>query len=365
MKKNELAIAKRLYKNSPDSTKNQLIKLHSTLLDCDGYAMVSRYSIFFTKDIIDYANSGFTICFDESTTSSFNKIFEKFENFIPKDFTPIDVDDVKLFKKENKGANPPKGYAINDSTAINPVFLLDAMSWVKKKELSIAEDPNFPNGKAIFFFNEDIGRLAIVLPVRTINNNSNTSDSKNGSAKSEASSESEAKLPKKYFESCSTAEELKAEYKKLAKLLHPDNNTESDTTEEFKSMQSQFSELWESLKTKHKNANGVIYEKATEETAGEFIDLVNQLLKLNGCEVEMCGSWIWVSGNTKEHKETLKELKFRFSGNKKAWYYHNGNYYRRNNQSFSMNDIRNMWTSKKFVPNDESTPNKVHQLASK
>jgi hypothetical protein len=45
-----------------------------------------------------------------------------------------------------------------------------------------------------------------------------------------------------------------------------------------------------------------------------------ELHKLIGLEVVLCGSWLWVSGNTKEHKEELKELGLRWAPNKEKWY---------------------------------------------
>ena len=113
----------------------------------------------------------------------------------------------------------------------------------------------------------------------------------------------------KYFKNCKTAEELKKEYRKLAMKLHPD--IVGGDGEEFKVMQAEFEKLWERLKNVHQNAKGETYAKTSEtttETPKEFINIINTLIRLNGLEVEICGSWIWVSGNTKEHKEILKQL---------------------------------------------------------
>ena len=71
--------------------------------------------------------------------------------------------------------------------------------------------------------------------------------------------------------------------------------------------------------------DGETYEKETTETAREFMDLINKLLKM-GIDVELCGSWIWCSGNTKAVKEDLKSLGFKWSHNKAAWYYHRDPY---------------------------------------
>ena len=69
-------------------------------------------------------------------------------------------------------------------------------------------------------------------------------------------------------------------------------------TEEFKVMQSEYETMWERLKNVHTNSNGDTYTKETAETPQEFINIINVLTSLNDIEVEICDSWIWVSGNT-------------------------------------------------------------------
>ena len=50
-------------------------------------------------------------------------------------------------------------------------------------------------------------------------------------------------------------------------------------------------------------------------------DVMNALAELKGIEVSTQGTWIWAAGNTKEHKETLKSLGFRWSRKRGAWYH--------------------------------------------
>lgn len=45
------------------------------------------------------------------------------------------------------------------------------------------------------------------------------------------------------------------------------------------------------------------------------------LEKMAGVIFEQSGSWLWISGNTLEHKEELKGLKCRWSANRKKWYW--------------------------------------------
>ena len=149
----------------------------------------------------------------------------------------------------------------------------------------------------------------------------------------------------KYFINCTTLEEVKATFHDLAKRMHPDNG---GNAEEFKTMFAEYKAAFDRLKNTHKNHEGKTYTKETNETPEQFADLIRTLTSFNGCIVELIGSWIWVSGNTKEYKDNLKELNFKYSGNKKAWYFHEGEYHRRHGKVYNMDDIRGMYGSTQY-----------------
>lgn len=149
----------------------------------------------------------------------------------------------------------------------------------------------------------------------------------------------------KYFKDCTTLEEVKATFHRLAKQLHPDNGGDA---EQFKIMFQEYKIAFEAYKNVHKDHEGKTYNKETNETPEQFADLIRTLTKFNGCIVELIGSWIWVSGNTKEYKDQLKELNFRWSKNKAAWYYHEGEYHRSGKKVYNMEDIRAMYGATKY-----------------
>ena len=153
-----------------------------------------------------------------------------------------------------------------------------------------------------------------------------------------------------YFKDCKTAEELKKAYRTWAKKLHPDLG---GNAEEFKVMQAEYERLWERLKNVHQNAQGETYTKETTETPQEFINIINTLVRLNGVQVELCGSWIWASGNTQPYKDTLKSLKFRWSHKKKAWYYHTEPYRKRSHRELTLDEIREMFGSQSYTAKAE------------
>ena len=61
--------------------------------------------------------------------------------------------------------------------------------------------------------------------------------------------------------------------------------------------------------------------------------------------IEVCGSWIWVSGNTYPHKEELKQYGLKYASKKKQWYWHNEAFRKKGKKALSMDDIRSYYGS--------------------
>jgi curved DNA-binding protein CbpA len=137
-----------------------------------------------------------------------------------------------------------------------------------------------------------------------------------------------------------TLEELKKEYHRLCLKLHPDVG---GSNEAMKELNAEYEIMFERVKRIHVNKDGERYERDTEETPQEFQWLINELIKLENITIEIIGCFIWVSGDTKPHKEKLKELGFKWHRKKACWYRSPAGYRRWGGGEYSMDDIRSMY----------------------
>lgn len=124
--------------------------------------------------------------------------------------------------------------------------------------------------------------------------------------------------------------EAKKIYKTLAKKLHPDVG---GSEEEFKILNSVYTDLIE-----HK-----IYFSNDIKIDIELEKIISLILHFENITIELVGSWVWVSGDTKEIKEKLKELGFKWASKKRMWYF--GEMKSKNPTPKSMEEIKSKYGS--------------------
>lgn len=144
-----------------------------------------------------------------------------------------------------------------------------------------------------------------------------------------------------FFKNVKNLEDLKNQYRKLAKKYHPDINPEG--SEAMKKINLEFEFLFEQLKTK----------KTQTETAQEFRDIISKIINLN-INIEIIGNWIWITGKTYPVKVKLKAAGFKWSKNKKAWYWHPAGYKKFSKKKFSLDEIRDLYGSQKVKEQEET-----------
>lgn len=148
----------------------------------------------------------------------------------------------------------------------------------------------------------------------------------------------------KWFKDCTTAEQGKKTYRQLSRKFHPDNGA-TGSVEIMQEINAEFELWWSRYKDIHKDSDGKTYESKTKttETAKEFIDIVTSLSNL-GVEIEICGSWLWITGDTFPVKDELKNLGCRWSKGKKQWYW-TKDHYMKSRKCMSFDYIRTRYGS--------------------
>ncbi len=145
----------------------------------------------------------------------------------------------------------------------------------------------------------------------------------------------------KYFNNIKTIDELKLEYKKLARKLHPDCG---GSNEEMKILNKEYEIIFEKVKNIRRNTDGTTYEKANTENSNEYTCIINKIISCN-CDIEVAGSWIWCF-NAYTCKDVLKSVGFKWANKKKAWYWHSAAETSKNKKALTMEAIRSKYGSK-------------------
>ena len=80
----------------------------------------------------------------------------------------------------------------------------------------------------------------------------------------------------------------------------------------------------------------------------EFRAILDKLMQFVGLELEICGDWIWINGNTYQLKDQLKALGCYWANKKKAWYWRPADYVKVSKKEWSMSKIRFRFGSESF-----------------
>ncbi len=127
--------------------------------------------------------------------------------------------------------------------------------------------------------------------------------------------------------------EIKQAYRRASAKYHPDRNPAG--LEMMKLVNAAYQALSD-------------YDYVTAARGGESVEAEDMGEELNaalnaiielGLDIEICGSWIWVSGDTRPHREVLKAAGYRWAPKKLMWSFCGGE--RTSSRGkYSMDDIR-------------------------
>lgn len=151
----------------------------------------------------------------------------------------------------------------------------------------------------------------------------------------------------KYFKNARTIEELRRQYKDLLKVYHPDNGGNEEI---MKAINVEYEQLFKTLKNRHENkasSTGSTHKESfyNFEEDEKLREILNKVINFEGITIEICGNWIWISGNTYQYKKDFKAFGFKWASRKKMWYWMPETYIKKSRKALSMEDIRSYYGS--------------------
>ena len=111
------------------------------------------------------------------------------------------------------------------------------------------------------------------------------------------------------FFGCSSIDEIQLRFDELSKVFKDQD------------------EILQILKTEYSTLMNVLGESKPTEIVKEKTSLSEKIkelqekVKQEGLRLEIVGQWLWLSGATFAVKDVLKALDFRYSPDKKSWYW--------------------------------------------
>ena len=140
-----------------------------------------------------------------------------------------------------------------------------------------------------------------------------------------------------YFNDCKNLNEVKSLYKSLALKYHPDRPGGDNL------IMQQINLEYENIK---KNPFFKFSDQSEEAKKDyvKFPEIIKQIINFD-VVVELCGNWIWLSGNTWKYKKELKRIGFFYAHLKKKWYWRPNDYKSANREPRNMEYIRSKYGS--------------------
>lgn len=149
----------------------------------------------------------------------------------------------------------------------------------------------------------------------------------------------------KYFTDCTTLEALKKEYRRLCKLYHPDLGGDTAT---MAAINDEYDAAFHRFQSGNTTTQQTDEPHAAEEAPEAFRAVISRLVILAGIDIEICGSWVWVTGNTYPHREALKAAGLRYAKSKAAWYWKPEGSRSKARRSYTMEEIRELHGSERI-----------------
>jgi len=135
-------------------------------------------------------------------------------------------------------------------------------------------------------------------------------------------------------------QEIKTAYRKACIKYHPDRNPAG--LEMMKAVNVAYKFLTE---ISYNGAERPINEEVNSDFGDMLNEAINAVIGLSGLNIEVCGAWVWLTGDTKQYKSEIKAAGYWWAKKKSSWYFRPADYKSRNKGDWDMDKIRDKYGS--------------------
>ncbi len=146
-------------------------------------------------------------------------------------------------------------------------------------------------------------------------------------------------------------EAIKTAYRKACIKYHPDRNPAG--LEMMKAVNVAYQFLHD---IDYNGAERPINEEVNSDFGEELNAAINAVISLAGITIEVCGAWVWLTGDTKAHKDTIKNAGYWWAKKKAAWYFRPPDHKSRNKGDWDLDKIRDTYGSSTVNPSSRYQP---------
>lgn len=125
-----------------------------------------------------------------------------------------------------------------------------------------------------------------------------------------------------WFNGCTTPEEIKSRYRSLAMEHHPDKGGDTRTMQDINAAYQYALNMVDGYTSFGEDGKEHTY-RYDPDIEAEIMEKIDELIRLRmvGVEIWLVGLWVWLRGETRPHKEELKQAGCLWHAKRLCWYW--------------------------------------------